>query len=178
MTAIFTIGHSTRHIDKFIGILQFNKIEMVIDVRSIPHSEHNPQFDEYFLEKKLKNSGIKYVHMKDLGGFRKPLEKSENPGWENPGFRGYADYMQTPDFRKAIDKLLEFAKKNSVVIMCSEGNPFKCHRLLVSDALKARGIKVLHITTGTSGKEHVLTDFAKVSGLKVTYPNHSADQDN
>lgn len=176
MTTIYTIGHSTRHIDKFIGILRYNKIEMVVDVRSVPKSEHNPQFDEYFLEKKLKNSGIKYVHIKELGGFRKALPNSINRGWEDLHFRGFADYMQTPEFMNAIDNLLELAKKNSVAIMCSEGNPLKCHRLLIADALLARNIKVLHITSGVSGKKHVLSGFAKVSGDKVTYPFHPKEE--
>ena len=176
MTAIYTIGHSVRHLEKFVGILKYSNIDMVVDVRTIPWSRHNPQFNEDVLEKYLPKLGIKYTHMKELGGLRRALSDSINLGWKELKFRGYADYMQTMEFEKGIDKLIDLAKKNNVVIMCSEGSPFNCHRLLVADALVARGIKVLHIAGGSSAKEHTITSFAKVRGHKVTYPRQ-ADQE-
>lgn len=172
MATIYTIGHSVRHLEKFIGVLKHNNVTMVVDVRTVPHSEHNPQFNETEMEKQMPRFGLKYDHMKSLGGYHDAKSDSINLGWEDLHFRGFADYMQTPEFYKAIEELIELAKHNSIVIMCSEGDPFRCHRLLISDALHARGIKVIHITSGSEGHSHVLTSFAKVSGHNVTYPKY------
>ena len=131
---------------------------------------HNPQFNEESLALELPKIGIQYRHLKELGGLRRSSKDSINGGWENASFRGYADYMQTQEFARALDELIALAERKRVAIMCAEGNPFRCHRSLVADALTVRGVSVLHITSRKSAKAHVLTPFAKVEGTRITYP--------
>ena len=170
MTTIYAIGHSTRPLDKFGEILKAHEISLLADIRTIPKSRHNPQFNEESLALELPKMGIKYRHLKDLGGLRHPSKDSINVGWENASFRGYADYMQTREFALALDELIKLAEEERVAIMCAEGNPFRCHRSLVADALTARGVGVLHISSRKNAKVHVLTPFAKVEGTRITYP--------
>lgn len=170
MTAIYAIGHSTRPLDKFIEILLAHHITLLADIRTIPRSRHNPQFNRESLEIELPKTRIKYRHVKALGGLRHSKKDSINVGWENASFRGYADYMQTKEFDKAIEKLIALSKKETVAIMCAEGNPFRCHRMLVADALTVRGVGVLHISSRKSAKPHTLTPFAVVKGTSITYP--------
>ena len=170
MTTVYAIGHSTRPLDKFVEILKAHEISLLADIRTIPKSRHNPQFNEESLTLELPKIGIKYRRLKDLGGLRRTSEASINVGWENASFRGYADYMQTQEFAHALDELVELAKSERVAIMCAEGNPFRCHRSLVADALTVRGVSVLHISSRKSAKAHVLTRFAKVDGMGITYP--------
>ncbi|HEX7587552.1 MAG TPA: DUF488 domain-containing protein [Anaerolineae bacterium] len=164
------MGHSTRPLDKFAEILKAHEISLLADIRTIPRSRHNPQFNEESLAIELPKIGIQYRHMKELGGLRHSSKDSVNGGWENASFRGYADYMQTQEFANALDELLKLAEGERVAIMCAEGNPFRCHRSLVADALTVRGVSVLHISSRKSAKAHVLTRFAKVEGTKITYP--------
>ena len=170
MTTIYAIGHSTLPLDKFAEILKAHEITLLADIRTIPKSRHNPQFNVESLSLELPKIGIQYRHLKELGGLRHPSKDSINGGWENASFRGYADYMQTQEFAHALDELLKLAEGERVAIMCAEGNPFRCHRSLVADALTARGVSVLHISSRKSAKAHVLTTFAKVEGTRVTYP--------
>jgi uncharacterized protein (DUF488 family) len=170
---IFTIGHSTHPIDHFIELLQANKIKQLIDIRTIPKSRRNPQFNSDALAASLHAAKIAYVHMKDLGGLRHPRKDSINLGWRNDSFRGYADYMQTEEFSAALARAIDLAKYAPTVLMCAEAIPWRCHRSLVSDALIARNIRVLEIIGPAKPKEHALTPFARVSGTKITYP---ADQ--
>jgi len=135
-----------------------------------PVAINNPQFNETSLKRSLHRHEIKYCHLPGLGGLRKTVKDSMNLGWRNASFRGYADYMQTPTFKKELDYLIMLGKKQTTVIMCAEGNPFRCHRLLVADALLLRGITVLHISSMTSAKEHTLTAFAKVVSMQIHYP--------
>ena len=169
---IHTIGHSTHPIDEFVGMLRANGIERLIDVRTVPGSRHNPQFGECELAKSMPDAGIDYQWLTDLGGLRHTPagQKTINQAWRNTSFRSYADYMQTTAFAVAIDDLIGLAKKQTVVIMCAEAVPWRCHRSLIGDALLARGLQVADIMTLTSTKPHTMTSFAKVDGHRVWYP--------
>jgi uncharacterized protein (DUF488 family) len=169
--AVLTIGHSTRTLDELIRILKHFGIEAVADVRIIPRSRTNPQFDKDALGPALEQTGIDYIHMKDLGGLRKPREDSTNTGWENESFRGYADYMQAPRFEQALAELVDLAGRKHTVIMCAETLPWRCHRSLIADALVARGFDVVDIFSERESRPHKLTSFAQVKDGKVTYPS-------
>jgi uncharacterized protein (DUF488 family) len=169
---VYTIGHSTHTLREFIEILQIFGISMVIDVRTLPRSRHNPWFNREEIDPALRDSGIKYVHCAGLGGFRHPapLQESVNKGWKNEAFRGYADYMQTEAFRTHLQRAIDCARAGKVVLMCAEAVPWHCHRSLISDALTVLGVKVLHILDAGTLMEHHLTPFARVAGGTVTYP--------
>lgn len=171
MTTIYTIGHSTRPIEGFISLLKKNGVMRLIDIRTVPRSRHNPQYEQTALETSLPDAGIEYRYMKDLGGLRPKVKDSINMGWHNESFRNYADYMQTDAFAAGIKELIAVAKQSPTAIMCAEAVPWRCHRSLVGDALVARDIEVLDIMSETSTKPHTLTSFAVVDGTKVTYPN-------
>jgi uncharacterized protein (DUF488 family) len=171
--AIFTIGHSTRPIPEFIELLQSDGVVQLIDVRTIPKSRHNPQFNSDALAASLRTAHIRYVHMRELGGLRHARKDSINLGWRNASFRGYADYMQTDEFEAALARAIELAAAHPSALMCAEAVPWRCHRSLVADALLVCGIRVLEIVSATAPKEHTLTPFARVQGTKITYP---ADQ--
>jgi uncharacterized protein (DUF488 family) len=168
--AIFVVGHSTRTIESFIDLLKAHSINYLVDIRTIPKSRHNPQFNENELKKKLKDNKIRYLHIKGLGGLRHADKNSINLRWRNLSFRGFADYMQTKEFASSLSELIALSRKHTVAVMCAEGNPFRCHRSLVSDALLVRHIKALHISSKISAREHIITPFAKVEGHNITYP--------
>ncbi len=170
---IHTIGHSTHTIEEFIGILAAHGIEQVIDVRTIPKSRHNPQFNSDELKKSLKENGILYEHMPALGGLRHAKKDSLNMGWENASFRGFADYMQTPEFAEGLLKLIELSDTKKTALMCAEAVPWRCHRSLIADALTVRGIPVLDIMSKTSVKPHSITPWARVEGTSITYPKQA-----
>lgn len=167
---IFTIGHSTHTIEEFANLLQQHGITRVVDIRTIPKSRHNPQFNKETLKKSLKHFHIKYIHIKNLGGLRPTKRDSINTAWHNRSFRGFADYMQTKTFQKGIERLIKYAQKDVIAIMCAEAVPWRCHRSLVGDALLVRGIKVKDIFSHTSVKPHKLTPWAHVRGDVITYP--------
>ena len=167
---MFTIGHSTRPIEEFIDLLRANGICRLVDIRTVPKSRRNPQFNSDALANSLRSAKIDYAHMKDLGGLRKPLRDSKNTGWRNDSFRGYADYMQTPEFAEALKRAIELASGKPTALMCAEGVPWRCHRSLIADALVARGIPVAEILSATRAQPHPLTPFARVEGSRVTYP--------
>lgn len=167
---ILTIGHSTRPIAEFIELLQSNGVAQVIDIRTIPKSRHNPQFNSDALASSLHAAHISYVHIKDLGGLRHPRKDSINRGWRNASFRGYADYMQTEEFASALARAITLAEERPTALMCAEAVPWRCHRSLVADALLVRGILVLEIVSAAEPKEHALTLFARVAGTRITYP--------
>lgn len=167
---VFTIGHSTRPISEFIELLRANGNERLLDIRTIPKSRRNPQFSTDALAKSLCEANIEYIHMKELGGLRKPLPDSRNTGWRNASFRGYADYMQTPEFEKALARAVELASEKPTALMCAEAVPWRCHRSLVADALTARGIEVLEIVSKSPPNPHKMTPFAHVHGKRITYP--------
>ncbi len=167
---IYTIGHSTHDAGTFIDLLRRHGVEQVVDIRTIPRSRRNPQFERDTLERSLHAAGIAYRHMRELGGLRHPRRDSVNTGWRNASFRGYADYMQTDEFAQAIDGLLNVSRGKSTAIMCAEALPWRCHRSLVGDALLARGIEVVDILSDGHARPHELTHFAKVDGPRITYP--------
>jgi uncharacterized protein (DUF488 family) len=168
---VFTIGHSTHPIAEFIEILKANGIKRVIDIRTIPRSRHNPQFNEKPLAESLREGGIGYTHIKKLGGLRHPARDSVNLGWRNSGFRGFADYMQTPGFETALERAIKLAKTKPSALMCAEAVPWRCHRSLVADALSVRKILVMHISSATRAPTHKITPFALVRGSRITYPD-------
>lgn len=168
--SILTIGHSTHPVEEFVDLLQMHGVEQLVDVRTIPKSRHNPQFNREALDATLAAHGISYTHMPGLGGLRHPRKDSVNTAWRNASFRGYADYMQTPEFGKSIASLVELAEKRQTVIMCAEAVPWRCHRSLISDALLARGITVEDIMNQSLRKPHIYTSYAKIDGENVTYP--------
>lgn len=165
-----TIGHSTRPVDVLIEILKAHGIARLIDVRTIPKSRHNPQYNREALEARLGEAGIEYEHMKALGGLRHPRRDSPNSGWRNESFRGYADHMQTAEFASALKALTSAALREPVAIMCAEAVPWRCHRSLIADALTARGYRVEHIMSATQSNAHAMTPFARVEGESITYP--------
>ena len=165
-----TIGHSTRTLDDFIALLKAHAVAKVVDVRTIPRSRHNPQFNLETLPDSLSKAGLKYIHMQGLGGLRHSKPDSPNSGWRNASFRGYADYMQTPEFENNLKRLIELAKEDRVAIMCAEAVPWRCHRSLIGDALAVRGISTVDIMSPGHSQVHTLTPFAKVRGTKITYP--------
>jgi uncharacterized protein (DUF488 family) len=171
---VFTIGHSTRPLKDFIAMLKQHGIERLADVRTVPRSAHNPQFNREWLPAALGQSGIAYSHLPALGGLRHARKDSTNTGFRNASFRGYADYMQTESFEQALEALIDLARKERVAIMCAEALPWRCHRSLIADALTALGIEVEHIMNAEKAKPHSLTSFAKVEGKRVTYPGEQA----
>lgn len=167
---IFTIGHSTRPFDELVDLLRAHGVTQLADIRTVPKSRRHPHFAIESLSATLPAAGITYRHFPGLGGLRKPKADSINSGWRNEGFRGYADYMQTPAFNEAIDDLIAFAQAGTTAIMCAESVWWRCHRQLTADALVARGIEVRHILSAAPADAHKLTDFARVANGRVTYP--------
>jgi uncharacterized protein (DUF488 family) len=167
---VLTIGHSTRTLEDFIGLLQAHGATSVVDVRTVPRSRYNPQFNKTSLPRALKKAGLGYVHLPGLGGLRHAKRDSLNVGWRNASFRGYADYMQTPEFEQGLEELIRLAKQERIAIMCAEAVPWRCHRSLIADALLVRGIRTEDIMSPTRRQVHVLTPFAKVRGTTITYP--------
>jgi|CZKV01.1.fsa_nt_gi uncharacterized protein (DUF488 family) len=167
---VLTIGHSTRTLEEFISLLKTHSVTRVVDVRTVPRSRHNPQFNKDSLPEELRKVGLGYVHLPGLGGLRHAKGDSLNLGWRNASFRGYADYMQTPEFEESLDELIQLAKQDRIAIMCAEAVPWRCHRSLIADALLVRGIRVEDIMSPTSRMVHALTPFAKVRGTTITYP--------
>lgn len=167
---ILTIGHSTHPIAEFLRLLEAHGVEALADVRTVPRSRHNPQFNLDELPESLRRAGIPYRHMPELGGLRRARRDSPNTGWRNSSFRGYADYMQTAEFADALDSLMALARERRVAIMCAESVPWRCHRSLIADALAVRGIAVQHIMTVSSARPHSMTAFARVEGTRITYP--------
>jgi uncharacterized protein (DUF488 family) len=167
---IYTVGHSTRSIDAFIGLLASCGVTCLADVRTVPRSRRNPQFGAEALAQSLADADIEYRPFPALGGFRRARADSPNAGWRNASFRGYADYMGTPAFETALEALIALAARATVAVMCAEAVPWRCHRSLIGDALVVRGIPVLEIVSDVKTEPHRLTPFAHVSGTTITYP--------
>ncbi len=153
-----------------MSLLQTNGVKRVIDIRTIPRSRHNPQFNRETLGPVLRKSSIAYLHLKTLGGLRRARPDSINLGWHNASFRGFADYMQTPEFESGLARVVTLAEKKPTAMMCAEAVPWRCHRSLVADALIVRGVDVMDIVGASPPKPHTLTPFARVRGTRVTYP--------
>jgi uncharacterized protein (DUF488 family) len=171
---VMTIGHSTHTIEEFIHLLRVHGATCVVDVRTVPRSAHNPQFNKTSLPQSLKKGGLKYVHMPGLGGLRHAKRDSSNAGWRNASFRGYADYMQTPEFSESFEEAIRLAKQDRIVLMCAEALPWRCHRSLIADALLVRGIRTEDIMSATRRQVHTLTPFAQVRGTTIAYPAESS----
>jgi uncharacterized protein (DUF488 family) len=165
-----TIGHSNRTWKNFRDLLRAHRVKRVIDVRSIPRSRHNPQFNRATLSKKLRAARIGYVHLRKLGDLRHARRDSPNMGWRNASFRGFADYMQTSDFEVGLHRLMKLAGQKQSAIMCAEAVPWQCHRSLIADALTVRGIRVDDIISMKRSQVHSLIPFARVQGHRITYP--------
>jgi uncharacterized protein (DUF488 family) len=168
---IFTVGHSTRSFDQFRAILKSHGVQAVADVRQFPRSRRFPHFNDDALIESLPRFGIEYLSFKSLGGRRKAQKDSPNAGWRNEAFRGYADFMQTPEFARPIDELIDAAMQRPTTTMCAEAVPWRCHRSLISDALLIRGWRVMDIFDEKNAKPHALTKFALVRGTAITYPS-------
>jgi uncharacterized protein (DUF488 family) len=175
-TVVYTVGHSTRTLDEFIELLQAYAVALVVDVRTVPRSRHNPQFNKETLPTALKPFGIRYIHMPEIGGLRRPKPDSVNLAWKNSSFRGYADSMQTKEFTDNLLKIIALARENRLALMCAEALPWRCHRNLISDALVVRHVKVEHIISKDSTIDHELNEMAHVEGTKITYPLYSKEK--
>jgi uncharacterized protein (DUF488 family) len=167
---VLTIGHSTRPLAEFVELLTAQGVERLLDVRTVPRSRHNPQYNGETLPAALAEAGIAYEHVAGLGGFRRTHADSPNAGWRNLSFRGYADYMQTPEFLDSLGQLTRIAAGKRTVIMCAEAVPWRCHRSLIGDALLVQGALVQDIFTEKSIRPHRLTAFAQITGNTITYP--------
>ena len=172
---VFTIGHSTRSLPEFVEILRTWGVALVVDVRSVPRSRHNPQFNKETLPAALKQEGVGYVHMPGIGGLRRPSRDSVNTAWRNESFRGYADFMQTKEFTEQLLHVMALARQNCIALMCAEALPWRCHRSLVADALVVRNVRVQHIISKDSVIGHQLTEWAHVEGTKITYPLYAKE---
>ena len=168
--AVYTIGHSTRTLEDFVALLRAHGVQRLVDVRTVPRSRHNPQFNRETLPQALQVAGIAYAHMAALGGLRKPQPDSANAGWRNLSFRGYADHMQTEGFVRGLDEVSAAADHERLALMCAEAVPWRCHRSLIADALLARGIPVEEIVDAKRRTPHRLTPFAVVQDRSVHYP--------
>src|SRR5260370_13188693 len=168
--SVLTIGHSTRTIEEFLSILKAHGVERLVDARSIPKSRRVPQFNSDALAASLREQGIEYVHLKNLGGLRHAKKDSVNLGWRNASFRGYADYMAGEEFRDGLERLLQLARQKRTAIMGAEAVPWRCHRSLIGDALLVRGVRVEDIMIATSARPHPMTPFARFNGLDIVYP--------
>jgi len=167
---VLTVGHSTRPIDEFIAMLVAHRVSQLIDVRTVPRSRHNPQFNADSLAASLAAAGIGYVHAPDLGGFRRAAPDSPNAGWRNLSFRGYADYMQSAEFAENLFALIELARRDRIALMCAEAVPWRCHRSLIADALVVHGVATCEIASASRLQAHRLTPFARVRGCELSYP--------
>jgi uncharacterized protein (DUF488 family) len=170
-----TIGHSTRTLETFVEMLQAHGVTHVIDVRTVPRSRHNPQFNRDTLPAALETAEVGYTHLPGLGGLRHAQADSPNLGWRNASFRGFADYMQTAEFSENLHQLIELAQLERVAVMCAEAVPWRCHRSLIADALFVRGIAVEHIMSKARCTTHVLTPFARIDQLTITYPTETGE---
>jgi uncharacterized protein (DUF488 family) len=168
----YTMGFSNRSWEETLQILSSLRIQRLVDIRTLPGSKHTPQFNLEHMRHALPDAGIEYIHMKNLGGLRKPLKDSTlNAAWKNSGFRGYADYMQTPEFEAALQSLSRLIAEKTTVYCCTEAVFWRCHRQLVSDALLVRGFRIGHIFSAAKVEEHHLTNFVRPEGIRLTYPS-------
>lgn len=168
--SVRTVGHSTRALDELLAILACAGITLLVDIRTVPRSRHNPQFNGDTLPEALRAAGIAYRHEAALGGLRRPRKDSTNTAWRNASFRGFADHMATPEFEAALATVERLAATETVALLCAEAVPWRCHRSLVADALVARGAEVRHLLGDSREEAHEMTPFARVEGGRVTYP--------
>jgi hypothetical protein len=170
----YTVGHGTRSLEEFLSLMEEHGIQLLADIRTIPGSRHNPQFGGEALARRLPEAGMCYLHLKGLGGLRRPGRDSPNAGWRNESFRGYADYMLTPAFETALAELIALLRLQRSAIMCAETVYWRCHRALVADALLVRGVESLHLLGPGTATLHTLTRFARPEGVRLLYPPEDA----
>lgn len=170
-SVVLTVGHSTRPLVEFIGLLKAHTVARLTDVRTVPRSRRNPQYNIDTLPVALAAEGIGCEHVAGLGGFRKTHAGSANTGWRNASFRGYADYMQTREFAEHLQVLIARARRERIALMCAEAVPSRCHRSLIADALVVHGLRVEEIISPSRREIHALTPFARVNGMVITYPS-------
>jgi uncharacterized protein (DUF488 family) len=168
--SIFTVGHSTRSLDELVALLRGHEVELLADVRTAPGSRRLPHFSRPALAALLPPRGVAYEHLPELGGFRRASGDSPNDGWQNRSFRGYADYMSTPEWEAGLERLIALAAERRLAAMCAEAVPWRCHRSLIADGLVVRGIEVTHLLGPGQAQLHRLTPFAVVDGHHITYP--------
>jgi uncharacterized protein (DUF488 family) len=169
LSAIWTIGHSTRSSEEFTEILLAHRIEALVDVRSFPASRRYPHFNKAELARALEDAGILYVHNSQLGGRRRPSPQSKNTAWKNASFRAYADHMESEEFKKGIEGLLDLASEKRTAVMCAEALWWRCHRSLIADFLKAEGIEVIHILDAKHTETHPYTAAARILNGHLSY---------
>lgn len=174
---VLTIGHSTRTVEAFIDLLRAHGVQRIADVRTVPRSRRNPQFNKEVLPATLRLAQINYTHAPGLGGLRHPRSDSLNMGWRNASFRGFADYMQTEEFESGLKQVIEMAAAERIAVMCAEAVPWRCHRSLIADALLVRGAKVRHIMSRKTCQDHALTPWATANGKQITYPAGTLELD-
>jgi uncharacterized protein (DUF488 family) len=174
---ILTIGHSNRTLEEFIDLLQTHRVALLVDIRTVPRSRYNPQFNRDALPADLEAVRISYQHMPGLGGLRHARPDSPNTGWRNASFQGFADYMQTPEFAASLQELIQRVDGQTAALMCAEAVPWRCHRSLVADALTLRGVRVEDIFSAAPPRPHVITSWAHVDGIRITYPPDAASPD-
>ncbi|MGV3774667.1 MAG: DUF488 family protein [Verrucomicrobiales bacterium] len=172
---IFTVGHSTRSLEEFVSLLQGHDVSRLVDVRTVPRSRTNPQFNRDTLPESLHRFGISYIHVPELGGLRKTNKDSPNGGWRNLSFRGYADHMMTAEFEVGLSQLIHWLPTERMALMCAEAVPWRCHRSMIADALIVRGIAVEELLSPAKRQPHKLTSFAKVDGTVITYPPYEEE---
>jgi len=166
---LYTVGHSNRSSEEFVGLLLKNRIELLADIRRLSGSDKYPHFNRDELAASLARAGIQYVYLSELGGRRQGSKDSANTAWRNKSFRAYADHMETEEFRRGVEELLGYAREKRTAIMCSEAVWWRCHRALVADFLKAAGVTVLHIMSPTSVKPHPYTSAARIIDGRLSY---------
>ncbi len=167
--AVWTVGHSNRPLEEFLGILKGHWIERVIDVRRFPTSRKWPHFGAAALAESLPAAGIAYAGIPELGGRRRPRPDSPHTAWRVEGFRGYADFMDAPEFAAALARLVDLTREKRSAVMCAEALPWRCHRSLIADALLARGWRVVEILSEREARDRRFPDFARVEGERVIY---------
>jgi uncharacterized protein (DUF488 family) len=170
MRTVYTVGHSTRTTRELLELLRAHGVEQVVDVRTIPRSRHNPQFNRPALSRSLHARELGYRHLKALGGLRHARADSTNLGWRNASFRGYADHMQTAEFAAGLARLEHIAGRRPTAILCAEAVPWRCHRSLIADALTVARWRVLHIQSRRTARPHRRTPFLRVRGGTLRYP--------
>lgn len=175
LSLALTIGHSTRSLQELVEILTAHGVGCLVDVRKMPYSRHNPQFNKETFSGELGEAGIGYLHLPSLGGLRQPRGDSPNAGWRNTSFRGYADYMQTPEFGDGLKEIIELSRRECLCLMCGEALWWRCHRRLIADALVIEGVAVDHLLGGGRRQRHRLTPWARVEGGRLTYPPAGSD---
>jgi uncharacterized protein (DUF488 family) len=173
---VFALGHSTLSAEEVVARLRAHGVRTLVDVRTVPRSRTNPQFDVERFARTLAEAGLGHAHVAELGGLRKPRKDTPNAGWRNTSFRGYADHMASEDFERGLERLRALALEGPVAVMCSEALRWRCHRSLLADALFARGVVVQHLVSAARAQPHVPTPFARFRGLSITYPPALAER--